>query len=273
MRKFFGSMGSVSRVTVESQALKSNILGDPSVRVVDVYVPAGHDGQGLPLFVDPVGFTSSGLSETNWVGFRENLPERLDRLIGEERMPPVVVAFPDCFTRLGGNRYINSASIGAWEDFLLYEMLPTIEQRFGCCGPGRRGVFGKSSGGYGAITLALRHSDIWAPATCHSGDMGFELCYLPDMPAVLRALAGTENSIEKWWQQLEEAKKLPEGSGKVINALAMAASYDPDPTQFLSIRLPVTFDTCEVYRGNAGRIGCGKTLSLRSKPRRIIFAG
>ncbi len=32
----------------------------------------------------------------------------------------------------------------------------------------------------------------------------------------------------------------------MINALAMAASYDPDPTQFLGIRLPVTFDTCEV---------------------------
>ena len=94
MRKFFGPMGSVSRISVESQALRSNMLGDPSVRVVDVYLPAGHDGQGLPLLVDLVGFTSSGLSHTNWVGFRENLPERLDRLIGEQRMPPVVVAFP-----------------------------------------------------------------------------------------------------------------------------------------------------------------------------------
>ena len=36
MRKFFGSMGSVSQVVIESQALKSNMLGDPSVRVVDV---------------------------------------------------------------------------------------------------------------------------------------------------------------------------------------------------------------------------------------------
>jgi hypothetical protein len=51
MRKFSGPIGSVSRVTIESQALKSNMLGDPSVRVVDVYVPAGHDGQGLPLLV------------------------------------------------------------------------------------------------------------------------------------------------------------------------------------------------------------------------------
>jgi hypothetical protein len=66
------------------------------------------------------------------------------------------------------------------------------------------------------------------------------------MPAVLRALAGTENSIERWWQQLEAAKKQPDDAGKAVNALAMAASYDPDPTQFLGIRLPVTFDTCEV---------------------------
>src|SRR5215469_10079164 len=110
MRKFFGSMGSISRVTIESQALKSNMLDDSPVRVVAVYIPAGHDGQGLPLIVDLVGFTSSGLSHTNWVGFRENVPERLDRLIGEQRMLPVVVAFPDCFTRLGGNQYINSAS-------------------------------------------------------------------------------------------------------------------------------------------------------------------
>src|SRR6202011_5566274 len=64
--------------------------------------------------------------------------------------------------------------------------------------------------------------------------------------AVLRALAGAENSIERWWQQLEAAQKHPEGSFKVINALAMAASYNPDPVQFLGIRLPVTFDTCEV---------------------------
>jgi S-formylglutathione hydrolase FrmB len=246
MRRFFGPSGSVSRITVESEVLKSNMLGDPVQRTVDVYVPAGHDGDGLPLLVDLVGFTGSGLAHTNWVPFRENLPERLDRLIGEGRMPPVVVAFPDCFTRLGGNQYVNSAAMGAWEDFLLYEMLPAVEARFRCGGSGRRGVFGKSSGGYGALTHALRHSDIWAAAACHSGDMGFEICYLPDMPGVLRSLAGADNSIEKWWRQLEDAKKHPDGAFRTINALAMAASYDPDPSQFLGMRLPVTFDTCEV---------------------------
>src|SRR2546430_17573338 len=97
MRKFFGSMGSVSRLTVESKALGSNMLGDPSVRVVDVYVPAGHDGQGLPLLVDLVGFTGSGLSHTNWAGFRENLPERLHRVVGGGGKAPGLVGLPRLF--------------------------------------------------------------------------------------------------------------------------------------------------------------------------------
>src|SRR6185503_8317706 len=49
-----------------------------------------------------------------------------------------------------------------------------------------------------------------------------------------------------WWLQLESTQKHPDGAFKVFNVLAMAASYDPDPTQFLGIRLPVAFDTCEV---------------------------
>lgn len=246
MRRYFGPMGTVRRLVVDSEVLKANILGDPTSRAVDVYIPAGHDGRDLPLLVDLVGITSSGLSHTNWSAFQENMPERLDRLIGEQLMPPAVVAFPDCFTRIGGNQYVNSAATGEWETFLTAEMLPLIERTIGCGGPGRRGVFGKSSGGYGAIMHALRHADVWAAAACHSGDMGFELCYLPDMPATLRALAGADNAIETWWRKLEQARKRPDGIFTALNVLAMAASYDPDPSVFLGMRLPVTFDTCEV---------------------------
>ena len=246
MRKFFGPAGSVSRLTIESEVLKSNMLGDPSARAVDVYVPAGHDGEGLPLLVDLVGFTSSGLSHTNWVGFRENMPERLDRLIGEEKLPPVVVAFPDCFTRLGGNQYVNSVAMGTWEDFLLQEMLPAIEQRFRCGGSGRRGVFGKSSGGYGSVIHALRHSDVWAAAACHSGDMAFELCYLPDMPAVLRALAGTETPSSGGGSSWRRRTSTRTGRSRCSTCWRWRPAMIPDPTQFLGMRLPVTFDTCEV---------------------------
>jgi len=105
MRKFFGPMGSVTLVTIESQALTSNMLGDPSVRVVDVYVPAGHGGQGLPLLVDLVGFTSSGLSPHE-LGRLPREPARTARPADRRTAHAPVVAFPDCFTRLGGNQYI-----------------------------------------------------------------------------------------------------------------------------------------------------------------------
>jgi S-formylglutathione hydrolase FrmB len=251
MKKSNHPAGAVHQLVVESQVLRGNMLGDPTDRRVDVYVPAGSDGAGLPLLVDLVGFTAGGPAHTNWQAFRENVPERLDRLIGEGLMPPVAVAFPDCFTRVGGNQYVNSASTGAWADFLTGEMLRAVEGRFGCGGAGRRGVFGKSSGGYGAIVHALDHADVWAAAACHSGDMAFEVCYLPDMPDVLRALArnqsgGGDGTIEAWWTKFEASPKPSDGAMKVVNILAMAAHYDPDPTQFLGLRLPVSADTCAV---------------------------
>src|SRR6185295_4660259 len=90
-------------------------------------------------------------------------------------------------------------------------------------GTGRRGVFGKSSGGYGAITHALRNSDIWAAAACHSGDMGFELCYLPDMPAVLRALAGAENHRTL----VAAARGGPKASGGFLQSDQRAGDWRP----------------------------------------------
>jgi len=113
--------------------------------------------------------------------------------------------------------------------------------------------------------------DIWSAAACHSGDMGFEVCYCPTCHGPARTRR-RENSIEKWWQQLEAAQKHPEFL-KVINALAMAPSYDADPTQFLGIRLPGHVRYCEVIE-ERWAIGCGTDpVVCESKPRRTISAG
>jgi hypothetical protein len=72
----FGPTGPVTRISIECEVLKANILGDPTTRVVDIYVPAGHDRHDLPLLVDLVGITSSGLSHTNWVAGATGSPNR-----------------------------------------------------------------------------------------------------------------------------------------------------------------------------------------------------
>jgi S-formylglutathione hydrolase FrmB len=240
--------GEVRRLTIESRVLTGNLLGDPVRRELPVYLPPGFKpGDRPPLLVDLVGFTGSGQAHVNWKNFGENVAERLDRLIGEGKMPPVAVAFPDCFSRLGGNQYINSAAIGRYEDYLLSEVVPFVEENLGVGGTGRRAIFGKSSGGYGAIVHAMRHADFWAAAACHSGDMGFELCYLSDLPKVLNELARRhEGSIERFIRHFESAPKPADKDMVVLNFLAMAASYDPDPAQFLGIRLPCDPATAEI---------------------------
>jgi enterochelin esterase-like enzyme len=238
--------GTVHRLTFTSEVLAGNFLGDPVQRVIDVYVPAAQSGRALPLLVDLVGFTAGGPAHTNWRNFTENIPEQADRLIASGAMPPAVIAFPDCFTKLGGNQYINSAGIGRWADFLIKEAVPFVERKFGCGGKGRRGVFGKSSGGYGAIVHAMLYPEFWAASACHSGDMGFELLQLYDMPRVVRALAKEEGSIQRWLETFFAKRKVKDEDVLILMWLAMCATYDPDTTQFMGIRLPVDRETLEI---------------------------
>lgn len=240
--------GKVHTLWIESRCLEGNLLGDPARRRIDVYIPAGHDGRGLPLLVDLVGYTAGGPSHTNWKNYGENVPERLDRLIGTGAMPPVAVAFPDCFTRLGGNQYVDSAAMGSWETFLITEMLPFVEERFACGGSGKRGVFGKSSGGYGTLIHAMRHGgSVWAAAASHSGDVGFEYLYhLGEFAGALRHLSEHNLSIETFLKKFEAGPKAKDKDWHTLMLLAQAASFDPDPTQFCGIRLPVDLHTCEL---------------------------
>ncbi|MBM3550103.1 MAG: enterochelin esterase [Alphaproteobacteria bacterium] len=246
-RSWDHAKGEVRRLTVDSKVLNGNPLGDPHERAVDIYLPPGYrPWSRVPLLVDLAGFTGSGLGHTNWRAFTENVPERLDRLIASGAMGPVVVAFPDCYTRLGGNQYINSAGMGAYADFLIQEVVPQVESTFGCGGQGRRGLFGKSSGGYGAIVHGMLHAQFWSAVACHSGDMAFDLVYLHDMAATLNVLAKHGRSVEAFIRHFEGQRKPSDKETHALMILAMAATYDPDPRQFLSIRLPVDLETCEI---------------------------
>lgn len=246
MRTCAAPTGTVHRLTLDSKVLTGNLLRDPTERTIDVYVPHGMDGRGLPLLVDVVGFTAGGPAHTNWKNFGENVPERLDRLIARGEMKPCVVAFPDCFTKLGGNQYVNSAAIGRWADFLIEESVPLVEKKYGCGGTGKRGLFGKSSGGYGAMVHALLYPEFWSASACHSGDMGFELMYRHEFVPVLRALAKSGGTIGQWIDAFWKQPKVKDSDVHVLMMLAQAASFDPDPAEPYGVRLPVTPDTCEI---------------------------
>ena len=235
--------GTIEVLEIESKALTNNILGDPTKRAVALYLPQNYVGTSkkYPLFVDLAGFTGSGFGHLSWKAFQETVPQRIDRLISEGKMGDVIVAFPDCFTSLGGNQYIDSLAMGNWAEFLTTEMINAIEQRYPVReGRENRALFGKSSGGYGAMIHGMIFADYWGAIACHSGDMAFDLCYLPEMPNLLIRVA--EKGIEKFIDDFKSHRKV--GDFHTMMMLAMAATYDPDPKKPYGIRLPVTHDEC-----------------------------
>ena len=123
---------------------------------------------------------------------------------------------------------------------------PAVESQFHCGGTGRRGLFGKSSGGYGAMIHAMLHADVWAAAACHSGDMAFELVYASDFPRVARALAKCDGSIKTWLDTFESKQKKSGDDIHVLMTLAMAATYDPDPQAPNGFRVPYNLETGEL---------------------------
>ena len=56
-KKPFPPVGEVHRLFLDSKILVGNFLDDPTVRRIDVYMPPDHNGAGLPLLVDLIGFT------------------------------------------------------------------------------------------------------------------------------------------------------------------------------------------------------------------------
>jgi S-formylglutathione hydrolase FrmB len=241
--------GTVHRFAFNSLVLAANPLGDPAARDLFVYTPPGYTDGPAPLLVDLPGFNSCGPDHVARKNLGENVPERLDRLIGEGRMPPTVVVFPDCMTSLGGNQYINSAGTGRYADYLVNEIVPFVEKTFGCGGNGRRGVFGKSSGGFGALWHLMNHPGVWSAASCNSGDMDFEIVYKPGIYAALNVLEKWDYSVERFFAHFENADKVTAQERGCRMHLALAATYDPDPAAYRNARLPCDLRTAEFDAG------------------------
>ena len=259
-----------------SRILKGNPLGDPHVRKLGVWLPPGYDAtrnKRYPVLYDLVGFTGSGLAHANWKPFGDNVPERAARLIHEKKMGPAIIVFPDCFTALGGNQYVNSSAIGAYADYLTREIVPFVDREFRTLASREhRGCFGKSSGGYGSIIHGMKYPQTWGAIADHSGDAYFDFVYWHDWPNTLNELAKyrapkrkagpydarrearrkglaqgkDDGRIRRFLSKISKNEKLSTAEGHAIMNLCMAATYDPDPRAPLGFRIPFNAESGEV---------------------------
>jgi enterochelin esterase family protein len=232
-----------------SDALKGNPLGDPTKRLFPVYLPPGYHqspARRYPVLWALTGFTGQGFSYLYSRYLHAGLHEVLDGLVLDQGMEPAIVAFPDCITKYGGSQYDNSTATGRYDDYIVKELVPLVDQSFRT--NGLRGLFGGSSGGIGAFTLAAKHPDVFHGFADHSGDSGFESCYLNDIPAFVQAIAKYDYSLENF---IEAIPTIPdprtEGFDVLINFVGMASCYGANPDVPLGFEMPFDLYTGEVH--------------------------
>ena len=240
--------GTVHCLRHRSAALAGNFWQDPVERDVLVYEPPGEHGPLPAIFVLPAfsgtgeGLLSRGLSDVS-------IASRIDHLVAQG-CPPFYAVLPDAMTRLGGSQYVDSSRLGAYATYVGRELRDFVAERFDLTG--RWGAVGRSSGGFGALHLAMTFPGSLHAIASSAGDCGFDLAYLgelgPALSGVQRA-GGLERFVSWFWGQ----HRPPGSAFAALNLLAMSCAYSPNPdARPIPAHLPLNFDTgaldFDVYR-------------------------
>jgi enterochelin esterase-like enzyme len=233
----------------ESKVLKSNPLRDPYIRDLIIYLPpdyAESSSRGYIAVYGLVGFGGQGKMLLNADPLKENIEDKMNRLISEKKCDRMILVLLDCFTKFGGNQYINSSATGRYEDYIIKEVVPYVDKTYNISD---RAVWGHSSGGYGSIVLGMRHPEIFQALADHSGDSAFEYSYLPDFPKALdafREAGGPKKWLDNFWKKPNRHQRK---DGPPLNVLAMAAHYSPNlKSKEMGVDLPFDLNTGEMLQ-------------------------
>jgi S-formylglutathione hydrolase FrmB len=239
--------GRVERPVLESKLLAGNPLGDPADRVTPVYLPPSYDespSRRYPMILAIVGFTGTGRMHLNENWFEPDLPTRLDSLIDSGEMNESIVVMADGATKYAGSQYIDSEATGPYGRYTGEEVIAWADANYRTI-PRReaRGVFGKSSGGYGSFRMAVDFPEVFSAFACHSGDSAFEYCYMPEFPRALRYLWHKNITPKRFLDTYRANTDRAGDYHALLNELAMASCYSPDPDSELGFDLPFDLTT------------------------------
>jgi enterochelin esterase-like enzyme len=226
--------------THHSTVLKNNFWNDPHIRDLWVHLPHDYDPQkSYPLLIVLPAFagTAEGLLARSLTDV--SLTHRIDRWIAEGTCPPFIAMFPDCMSQLGGTQFLDSPAIGNYAQYITKEIIPFVQKKHRTS---NIAIMGHSSGGYGALRLAMEHPSLFSAVACHAGDMGFSSAYSADLLPALFAIhqaGGPKPFLSSFWKKRHFAPS----EFSAFNMLCMAAAYSPDLNQYdFPAKLPFDYN-------------------------------
>ena len=176
--------------------------------------------------------------------WKRSVASLYDEACAAGSVPRALLVFPDCFTAFGGSQYVNSSATGRYEDHLIQELVPWVDERYPTL-PDRRAVCGKSSGGFGAMHLSMRHPGVFSAAGSISGDCGFDFVFAAELLQATRGLLVREQTPAEFLAAFRDDPDLSGDAHAILNSLAMAACYSPAPETDLGFELPIDLQTGE----------------------------
>lgn len=241
LSQLLGLRGTLRIDFIDSPALRDNPLGDPSTRPLAVYTPPGYDPEGsqrYPVLYCLHGYTGDVAALVAGKAWDSNVVQRMDRLVAQNRVAPAILAIVDGNTRLGGSQYVDSIHNGAYATYTVRDALGHVDANYRTLArEGGRAVFGKSSGGFGALHLSLAYPGTFAAFASHSGDTYFRYAHLPSFPATQRALE-RYGSAEAFVTAFEALEKKPAHLFSTIEMLGYTAAYSPAAARAFALDLP-----------------------------------
>lgn len=218
--------GRLDRHTLTSDALRGNRLADPHERPLWVQRPADAGDRPLPTVYLLQGYFGRLEAWDDRVPFRETVPEAIDRLA-----VPATVVYLDAWTAYGGSQFVDSPGTGDYLTYLADDVVGFVDERYPTLpGAGHRAVAGHSSGGFGAMTAALRRPDRFGAFASHAGDALYEYLYLPLFARCIRALRAFDGDLDAWWRDFSSRTPMTrDGDGDLALLLGAAAAFTPGP--------------------------------------------
>jgi esterase/lipase superfamily enzyme len=227
---------SIQKEEINGDSLRNNALEDPEVR--DVYLIEHNSREDTPVLIGLAGFYGTAQSFLNRSFSNLDFLGTLELIARSNPDLPFIVALPDTMTRLRGNQYLNSTAVGNYEDFITRDVTVFLERRYG---RRKMGIFGKSSGGFGAYNLASLHPDIFSGFVDVSGDSAFEFCYLKDFPGAFETIR--KYGTGRFLNHFRESPSHTNAELDTMNLIAMSAFYSPREDEDAGIGLPFSLDT------------------------------
>ena len=130
-------------------------------------------------------------------------------------------------TSLGGSQFVNSPAIGRYADYVLQDVVTAVRLCCFSCRP-ELGIVGHSSGGFGALRLAMDFPGAVQAIVCHAGDMGFDIAFVGELTQALLPLPFIPETPSRFFQAIWQKSRFAPAEFAASNARCMSAAYSPN---------------------------------------------